>query len=335
MAKANSKEKEKETSDKFKEACELLEKKYGAGTVIYGKNIIANLEIVKSGSLGLDLATNLNGLPVGKLIEIFGPESSGKSTITLHILSGFQKLEGKCVIVDYEYSFDKKYATALGLDVESLVILQPDCMEDGYNQLESLIRTGCVRLAVIDSHTAGLPKAVIEGEVGDNTIALQARFNSIGLGKIKPLLMPNRCTMIGVSQLRTNIGGYGAPDRPTGGNAWKFYSDMRLKVSKVIEKEKESNKTTVEVIKNKCAPPFGTATFAINWGTGIDRQKEIIDGAVMFKFIEKAAGWYTVPGVATKINGDEKLKEFLSDNPEFAQELEVRLLAAIEEANNK
>lgn len=331
MAK-QTKDKE-QVNDKFKEAIAELEKKFGKGVVIYGNDILEELEVVKSGSLGLDLATNIGGIPVGKLIEIFGPESSGKSTITLHIISNFQRLEGVVVLVDYEYSFDRKYATALGVDVDKLVILQPDCMEDGYNQVETLIRTGCVRLVVIDSHTAGLPKAVVDGEVGDVTIALQARFNSIGLGKNKPLLRPNRCTVIGVSQLRTNIGGYGAPDKPTGGNAWKFYSDMRLKVSKVLEKEKESNKTTVEVIKNKCNRPFGSATFAIHWGTGISRVEEIIDGAEMFKILNRKGAFYYYGDPEVKLGqGKEQVKVFLADNPELAIEIETKLLTAIEEA---
>lgn len=328
MAKATN---TKEEKDVLKETLAALEKKYGMGTIIYGKDIVENLEVVKTGSLGLDLALGLNGLPVGKLIEIYGPESSGKSTLTLHMEAGFQTLEGAVVLIDYEHSFDKKYATALGVDVDKMMIIQPDCMEDGYNITETLIRTGKIRLVVIDSHTAGMPKAVIEGEVGDSTIALQARFNSLGLGKIKPLLMPNRCTMIGVSQLRTAIGSYGNPDKPTGGNAWKFYSDIRMKVSKVVEKEKESNKTTVEVVKNKCAPPFGTATFAINWGTGIDRWLEIIDAAAMFK-VFTANGAFYYYNEAKIGQGKEQVKQFLNDNPEVAVEIEHKVLNAIKDA---
>jgi recombination protein RecA len=337
MAKATDKKEEikNEKEAKFKETCAALEKKYGVGTVIFGKNIVEDLEVVKTGSLGLDLALGIGGLPIGKLVEIYGPESSGKSTIAIHLEVGFQKVDdGVVVLVDYEYSFDKKYAMALGLNVDTLVVLQPDCMEDGYNQIEALIRTGYVRLVVIDSHTAGLPKAVIEGEVGDVTIALQARFNSQGLGKIKPLLRPNRCTMVGISQLRTDIGGYGNPDKPTGGNAWKFYSDIRMKVSKVIEKEKESNKTTVDVVKNKCAAPFGKAVFAINWGTGIDRWGEIIDGAAQFKIVNAKGAFYYYGDPEVKLGqGKEQVKQFLADNPELAAEIETKLLTAIEDAN--
>ena len=331
MAKATNTAKGTEKDAKFREAIAGLEKRYGMGVVIYGKDVVEELEVVKSGSMGLDLATNIGGIPVGKLIEIFGPESSGKSTLTLHVIGNFQKLEGVVLLVDYEYSFDRKYAIALGVDVDNLVILQPDCMEDGYNQVETLIRTGYVRLVVIDSHTAGLPKAVIEGEVGDATIALQARFNSLGLGKIKPLLRPNRCSMIGISQLRTAIGSYGDPDKPTGGNAWKFYSDMRMKISKVLEKEKESNKTTVVVVKNKCAPPFGSATFAINWGTGIDRIAEVIDAAVLFKILSMKGSYYYYND-ANVAQGKDQLKTFFVDNPEVATEIETKLLTAIEEA---
>ncbi len=332
MAKTTDKTKETEVNVKFKEAIATLEKKYGKGVVILGKDVVEDLEVVKTGSLGLDLALGIGGLPIGKLVEIFGPESSGKSTLTLHIIANYQKVDdGVVVLVDYEYSFDKKYATTLGVRVDELVILQPDCMEDGYNQVETLVRTGCVRLVVVDSHTAGLPKAVIEGEVGDVTIALQARFNSQGLGKNKPLLRPNRCTMIGVSQLRTDIGGYGNPDKPTGGNAWKFYSDIRLKIAKVIEAAKESNKTTITVVKNKCAAPFGKAEFAINWGTGIDRWGEIIDGATQFKILTASGSHYSY-GESKLGNGKEAVKKFLADNPELALEIETLLLTAIENA---
>lgn len=307
--------------DRYLDTVKKLEAKYGIGTIIVGNTSNQELEVVSTGSLNLDAATGIAGLPVGKLIEIFGPESSGKSTITLHIEAGFQKLKGRCILIDFEHSFDKKYATALGVDVSQLTIIQPECMEDGYNIALELIKTGEVRLIVIDSHTAAIPKVVVEGNVGDATIGLQARINSIALGKIKPLLTPNRCTMIGVSQLRTKIGDYGDPEKPTGGNAWKFYSDMRMKVSKVLDKVNNLNKTTVDVIKNKCSAPFGKAEFCINWGTGIDHLKEIIDWACEFGYIQAGgAGWFTIG--ETKMQGTEKVKQFLLDNPEYTEQLE-------------
>lgn len=326
MAKATKTETPTQEKDIFREKIEALEKKYGVGTIIHGNDIKEELEIVSTGSLTLDLATGLGGNPLGKLIEIFGPESSGKSTMCLHMTAGFQKLEGECLLVDFEHSYDKSYATTLGVDVDKLTIIQPDCLEDGYNIIEALIRTGRVRFVIIDSHTAGMTKKIIEGETGDATVASQARVNSQALGKIKPLLKPNRCTMIGVSQLRADIGGYGG-DKPTGGNAWKFYSDIRYKVFKVNDKANESNKTTVEVIKNKCAPPFGKAEFSINWGTGVDRQKELIDFATELGFIKVGGSWFTIG--ETKIQGMDKVKEFLNDNAEYAQQLEVDVLSKI------
>jgi recombination protein RecA len=318
------------TKDPFMEAVTALEKRYGAGTVIFGKDVASDYEIVPTGSLNLDVATNLGGNPIGKLIEIFGPESSGKSTTCLHMIANFQKIPGKVVLMDYEHSFDKKYAAALGVDVDNLVIMQPDNKEDGYNQAEVLIKTGMVRLIIIDSHTAALPKKVIEGEVGDAVVGLEARINSTALGKLHPLLGANRCTMIGVSQLRTKIGDYGDPDKPSGGNAWKFYSDIRYKVSRSVDKVNSCNKTVIEVIKNKCAPPFGKAEFRINWGTGIDRPGEVIDLGVEFDLIKLGgAGWYTIG--ETKLQGMDKVKQFLSDNPEYAAELEKTVLEKVKE----
>lgn len=327
MAKT-TKEKTQDEKDAFQEKLKSLESRYGSGTVIRGDKISDVKEIVSTGSFCLDIANNLGGNPVGKLIEIFGPESSGKSTLMLHSIAKFQELEGEVIYIDYEHSFDKGYATALGVNVDKLVVITPDCAEDGYNIVEELIRTGKVRLVVIDSHTAGVPKSVLEALVGETKIAPDARVNSAAIKKIKPWLGPNRCTLMATAQLRTVIGAYGDPEKPTGGAAYKFYSDIRYKVSKVVDKDKETNKTTVEVIKSKCAAPFGKATFSIQWGKGIDRQQEIIDLAVEYKLLTKGvAGWYTIG--ETKLQGDDKLKEFLNDNPEYAAELEIKVIDKI------
>jgi recombination protein RecA len=331
MAKIAKLENSDQEKDSLLEKLKALEKRYGSGTIIMGRDTKEELEIVDSGSLTVNLATNLGGLPVGKLIELLGMESSGKSTMTLHAIANFQKLPGKCVLVDYEQAFDRTYATALGVDMEKLIIIQPECMEDGYNMTEELIKTGNVRLVVHDSHTAAMPKKVVEGEVGDATIGLQARLNSQGLGKIKPHLKANRCTLIGISQIRQNIGGYGDPNQSTGGLAWKFYSDMRMKVNKSVDKENESNKTTVEVIKNKCAAPFGKAEFVIDWGKGVSRMMEIISLAQDLKLITRAGAWYTLPNLEKTIQGEQGVYQFLIDNPEYAESIETEVLGKLKE----
>jgi recombination protein RecA len=335
-----AKKTQQEGQSTFESKIQELEKKFGSGSVISGTNMKESLEVVPSGSLGIDVASNCGGIPVGKLIEMLGMESSGKSTVTLHIMAEFQKAypNDKVVLIDYEQAFDRSYAEKLKIDMSKLVVCQPSCQEDGYNLAEELIKTGVVRLVVKDSHTAAMPRKVVDGETGDASIGLQARINSQGLGKIKPLLKDNRCTVIGISQIRQNVGGYGDINQSTGGLSWKFYSDMRMKFNKSVDKEGESNKTTVEIIKNKCGCPFGKAEFRINWGTGIDKMQEIIDAAVEFKLILKgAAGWYTIEQgegeekVQIKLQGDNKVKEFLRDNDGYAQLLESEVLQRIKQ----
>lgn len=309
---------------------DVLNKKYGKGTIIGGGQSPDQLDVVKTGSLTLDIATGVGGNPKGKLIEIYGPESSGKSTLCLHFISEFQKAGEKTMLVDFEQSFDKKYAKAIGVHVEELFIAQPETMEDGYNIIYEAVLSKEFGLIVLDSQTAMPPKASLESEIGDAKMALQARVNNDALRKIKPNLMPTGTTMITISQLRTNIGGYGDPNVPSGGNAYKFYADMRYKVSKQLDREHVLNKTTVEIVKNKCAAPFGKAEFKIKWGFGIDRMQEILDLAVEYKLINKAGSWYSIED-GSKLQGDEKVKEFLSDNPEYALELETKVLNKIKE----
>lgn len=309
---------------------DVLNRKYGLGTIIGGARFPDKLEIVSTGSFSLDYATGVGGNPRGKLIEIFGPESSGKSTLTLHFIAGFQKTGDKCLLVDFEQSFDKTYARAIGVDIDALIIAQPETMEDGYNIIYEIVRSGEFGLVVLDSQTAMPPKASLESEIGDAKMALQARVNNDALRKIKPNLMPTGTTLITVSQLRTNIGGYGDPNIPSGGNAYKFYADMRYKVSKQLDKDHDLNKTTVEVVKNKCASPFGKAEFKIEWGIGISRLQEIIDLAVEYDFLKRGgAGWFTIGD--EKIQGDVKLKEYLGKHPEFSQELETKVLNKLKE----
>ena len=308
---------------------DTLNSKYGKGTLITGKDIAEAVEAVPTGSFGLDLATGINGLPVGKLIELFGPESSGKSTLALHFIAEFQKAGKKAMLVDSEHSFDKSYAQAIGVNTADLLYSQPECMEDAYNIMETVVKSKQVGLIIFDSHTSSQPKKIVEGEVGDATMALQARINSTALAKLHPLLNSYGTTLVGISQIRQNIGGYGDPNVTTGGLAWKFYSDIRMKVSKTVEKNASQNKTTVEVIKNKCSAPFGKAEFKIIWALGIDRMMEIIDFAVEYQFLKLAGGgWYTIDE-QTKVQGDASLKEFLLDNPEYAKDLEMKVLSVL------
>lgn len=319
--------------DVLNKSLEALEKKYGKGSIIHGSDLQEFLEVVSSGSLMLDIATDIGGIPVGKLIELYGMESSGKSTLTLHIIAEFQKAGKKCVLCDAEQSFDKKYALSIGVNVDDLIILQPECMEDGYNQVEDLIQTGQIGLVVIDSHTSLMPKKLVDGEVGEVTIGLQARINSSALGKIKPLLKDNKCTLLSISQIRQNVGGYGDPNISTGGLAYKFYSDMRFRVSKQVDKDKDLNKTTVEIVKNKCGVPYNKALFNIEWGTGIDRIQEVIDASVELGFLKKGgAGWYSIPMGEVdpvKVQGDENLKKFFLDNEEFYQDLKNKVFDSL------
>lgn len=321
MAKA-AKESEK---DGLQKLIDELNSKFGKGTVISSKNKNEHVEVIPTGSFSLDLATNIGGVPVGKLIEMFGPESSGKSTMTLHMIAEHQKRGKRCMLVDSEHSFDNKYAQAIGVNTEELLYASPECLEDAWNLMEKVVKSGQVQFIVFDSHTSSLPKKVIDGEVGDATMALQARLNSTALGKIHPLLDMYKVTLLAISQTRMNIGGYGNPEVTTGGQGWKFYSDIRFKVSKQLDKANDQNKTTVEVIKNKCAVPFGKAEFMVRWGVGVDRQQEIIDYAVEYDFIKLGGSWYTIDE-NTKLQGDVKLKEFLADNPEYAAELEQKVL---------
>jgi recombination protein RecA len=261
-----------------------LEKKYGLGRLTPEE-----LTIVSTGSLQLNRAMGTGGTAIGKFIELFGPESCGKSTLTLHQMAEYQKAfpEKRVALFDYEHSFDKSYAMALGVDVDSLLIYQPETQEEGYDMVLALIEKDVVSCVVIDSQSAAMPKAILEGEMADSTIGLQARNNSKFCMKVKGLLDVHNCTLFMVSQLRDAIGSMGEPTTTTGGKAIKFYADVRWKIWKMNDKANELNKTTVDVVKNKLSSPFGQAKFAIQWGHGIDKLGEILDYAVEFDIIKQ------------------------------------------------
>jgi recombination protein RecA len=299
-----------------------LEKKYG----LKRPNLDTKI-VVSTGSLQLNEAMGCGGTVLGKIIELFGPESSGKSTITMHQMAEYQKAfpDKKVALFDYENSFDRKYASALGVDVDELLIYQPDSQEDGYDMVLALIEADLTSCIVIDSQTAAPPKAVVQGEMGDATIALQARINSKFCLKVKGLLTIHSCTLFVISQTRSNIGGMGEGNPTTGGNALKFYADVRWKIWKMNDKDKEQNKTTVDVIKNKLAAPFGQAKFNIKWGVGISKEDEILEYACDFNIVQKSGSWYAY-GETKLGQGAEKVLIVLEDNPELFEEIREKVI---------
>lgn len=299
-----------------------LEKKFGLATAKKEE-----LKVVSSGSYTIDKATGLGGYPLGKIIEIFGPESSGKSTILLHAIKSFQTNvpDKKVALFDYEHSWDKRYAASIGVDVDNVLIYQPDDQEQGYDMIIGLLEAEACSLIMIDSHTSAMPKKIIEGEMSDITMGLQARNNSKFLGKIKGLLAKSNTLLMAVSQTRANIGGMAPGDISTGGNGWKFYADMRFKVWKSLDKEKELNKTTLDVIKNKCEKPFGKAEFNIDWGTGVDNVGEIIDIAEELDIVKRAGSWYSYGEV--KIGqGMNGVKKTMDENEELYNEIKTKVI---------
>lgn len=279
--------------------------------------------VVSTGSIQLNQAMGIGGTALGKIVEIFGPESSGKSTITLHQMAEYQKAfpDRKVALFDYEHSFDRTYATSLGVDVDNLLIYQPDDQESGYDMIIELIKNQIVSCVVIDSQTAASPKAIINGEMGDATIGLQARNNSKFCLKVKGILDMNNVTLFLISQTRDSIGGMGDPVTTTGGKAIRFYSDVRWKVWKMNDKVNELNKTTVDIVKNKLSNPFGQAKIDILWGIGFDKMGEIIDYACEFGIIKKGGAWFTLDDI--KVQGTDALKQFLEDNPEKFDEIKA------------
>lgn len=297
---------------------ERLNKKYGKGSLFSG-NVEGGVKTVSTGSYKFDIATNCGGYPIGKLIEFMGPESSGKSTLSLHAIAEFQSL-GEVAYIDAEHSFDSEYATAIGVDCKALTLSQPETMEEGYQIAEDLVKSGLYRLIVIDSHTSLVAKARLVGEIGDAKIAPEARLHSDALRRIKPLLDKNDCTVIGISQLRQDIGSMHGGAIGTGGNAWKFYPDMRVKIYRTLDRENETNKTIIEIVKNKCAKPFGKCEVPIAWGIGIDKKTELIDMSMEAGIIERAGSWYKDLVRGTSLGqGKTSIVALFEDNEEYYQ----------------
>ncbi len=313
-----------------------LEKTYGKGTIMrLGDQQVVNVDSIPSGSLGLDIALGVNGFPRGRITEIYGPESSGKTTLAIHAIAECQKQGGIAAFIDAEHAFDRTYAEALGVDVANLLISQPDNGEQALEITENLIRSGAIDIVVIDSVAALVPRSEIEGEMGDAKVGLQARLMSQAMRKLTGAIGRTGCSCIFINQLREKIGVmFGNPETTTGGNALKFYCSIRLDIRRSGSgiKDKDGNvignHVKVKVVKNKVAPPFRVATFDIMFGEGISKSGEIVDLGVDHDIIQKSGSWYSY-GSAKIAQGRESAKQFVEDNPEVAAEIEAKIKAKI------
>ena len=313
-------------------AIKQIDKTFGKGTLIrLGDKVIEPTEAISTGSLGLDLALGVGGLPKGRVIEIYGPESSGKTTLTLHAIAETQKAGGVCAFIDAEHALDVGYAKRLGVDTDNLLVSQPDFGEQALEILETVIRSGAVDLVVVDSVAALTPKVEIDGDMDDQQVGVQARLMSKALRKITGLLNKMNCTVIFINQIRMKIGmtGYGSPETTTGGNALKFYSSVRLDIRRIATlKQGENsigNRVKVKVVKNKVAAPFKQAEFDIMFGEGISKTGELVDYGVKLDIVDKAGAWFSY-GDSKIGQGRENSKIFLRDNPEIAKEIENKIL---------
>ncbi|MFA6247469.1 MAG: recombinase RecA [Mucilaginibacter sp.] len=311
-----------------------LEKSYGKGTIMkMGDAAIEATETISTGSLGLDIALGVGGLPKGRVIEIYGPESSGKTTLAIHAIAESQKKGGIAAFIDAEHAFDRFYAKKLGVDVENLLISQPDNGEQALEIADNLIRSGAIDILVIDSVAALVPKAEIEGEMGDSKMGLHARLMSQALRKLTGTISKTGCCCIFINQLRDKIGVmFGNPETTTGGNALKFYASVRLDVRRISQikdtDEVSGNRVKVKIVKNKVAPPFRIAEFDIMFGEGISKAGEIIDLGVEYNIIKKAGSWFSY-GETRLGQGRDAVKQLILDNPELAEELEAKIKATV------
>ncbi len=319
----------------LKLALDKIEKDYGKGSVMMlGDKQKEKMDVISTGSIGLDVALGVGGLPAGRIVEIYGPESSGKTTIAIHTIAQSQKKGGICAIIDAEHAFDASYARKLGVDVDNLIISQPDYGEQGLEIADRLISSGAVDVVVIDSVAALVPKGELEGEMGESKMGLQARLMSQALRKLTATISRTGCCCIFINQLREKIGVmFGNPETTTGGNALKFYASVRLDIRRISQIKDgdvaSGNRTRVKVVKNKVAPPFRQVEFDIIFGEGISKVGEIIDMGVDLNILQKSGSWFAY-GDSKIGQGRDAVKQFLNDNPEVADEIEAKIRAALQ-----
>ena len=310
-----------------------IEKKFGKGSVMtFSSDAVKSVETIPSGSLSLDIATGIGGIPKGRVTEIYGPESSGKTTLTLHIIAEAQKQGGKAVFIDAEHAFDPKYAKAIGVKLEDLIISQPDYGEQALEIAETLVRSGVVDVIVIDSVAALVPKAELEGDIEDSNIGLHARLMSKAMRILKGAVSKSNTALVLINQVREKVGVmFGNPETTTGGRAIKFFADMRMEVRKSDIKdsgERVGSRVKVKIVKNKLAPPFKEAEFDILYGEGISKEGELIDLGEKYGIIKKSGAWYSYGDIKLG-QGKEKARERLKNDPELAEEIKQKILEAI------
>ena len=306
-----------------------IERDYGKGTIMrLGDDIPVNVEALSTGSLSLDLALGIGGVPRGRIVEIYGPEASGKTTLALHVVASAQKSGGEAAYIDVEHALEPAYARALGVDIDSLLISQPDTGEQALDITESLVRSGAVDVVVVDSVAALIPRSELEGEIGDSVVGVLARLMSQAMRRLAGAISKNNCTVIFINQLRQKIGVmYGNPETTPGGLALKYYASVRIDVRRVetlkVNGEMIGNHTRAKVVKNKVAPPFKEAEFDIMYGEGISRVGEIVDLGVKLELIDKGGAWFTIKD--QRIQGRDAVKQYLLDNPDICAELEQEI----------
>ena len=317
-------------------ALSQIEKQFGKGAVMkLGENAAMNVEHISTGSIALDAALGIGGVPRGRIVEIYGPESSGKTTVALHIIASAQKNGGEVAFIDAEHALDPVYAKALGVDVDSLLVSQPDTGEQALEITEALVRSGAIDVVVVDSVAALVPRSEIEGEMGDSHVGLQARLMSQALRKLAGAIAKSNCVAIFINQLRMKIGVmYGNPETTTGGNALKFYASVRMDVRRTeqlkVGTEVIGNHTRVKIVKNKIAPPFKEAEFDILYGQGISRESELVELGVLLDIINKSGAWFSYGDLRIG-QGKDNAREFLRQNPDLAAEIEEKIRARIQE----